>query len=242
MHAEAADGPDEERRGRSAAADLHLLPSGAGARRAGRAHAARGVRPDDRGDRAARFSRRRRRWRSGSCAPRRRSATRAFRTRCPSRDDLPERLDAVLHVIYLVFNEGYSASSGESLTRPDLSGEAIRLGRLLVELLPEPEVHGTARADAAARVAARARAPRRRASWSCWTTRTARCGTASRSPKGPALVERALASRRFGPVHAAGGDRGGARRGARRRRRPTGRRSSACTTCCCGPSRRRSSS
>ena len=60
----------------------------------------------------------------------------------PSREDLPERLDAVLQVIYLVFNEGYSASSGESLTRPDLSGEAIRLGRLLLELLPEPEVMG----------------------------------------------------------------------------------------------------
>jgi RNA polymerase sigma-70 factor (ECF subfamily) len=60
----------------------------------------------------------------------------------PSRADLPERLDAVLHVIYLVFNEGYSASSGELLTRADVSGEAIRLGRLLVELLPEPEAVG----------------------------------------------------------------------------------------------------
>jgi RNA polymerase sigma-70 factor (ECF subfamily) len=60
----------------------------------------------------------------------------------PSREELPERLDAVLQVIYLVFNEGYSASSGESLTRPDLSGEAIRLGRLLYELLPEAEVIG----------------------------------------------------------------------------------------------------
>jgi len=60
----------------------------------------------------------------------------------PSRVDLPERLDTVLQCIYLVFNEGYSASSGESLTRADLSGEAIRLGRLLVELLPEPEVIG----------------------------------------------------------------------------------------------------
>ncbi len=60
----------------------------------------------------------------------------------PSRADLPERLNTVLHVIYLVFNEGYSASSGQSLTRPDLSGEAIRLGRLLMELLPEPEVVG----------------------------------------------------------------------------------------------------
>jgi len=60
----------------------------------------------------------------------------------PSRTDLAERLDTVLQVVYLVFTEGYAASSGESLTRPDLSGEAIRLGRLLVELLPEPEVNG----------------------------------------------------------------------------------------------------
>ncbi len=57
----------------------------------------------------------------------------------PSEKELPNRLDAVLRVIYLVFNEGYSASSGGSLTRHDLSGEAIRLGRLLIELLPEPE-------------------------------------------------------------------------------------------------------
>ena len=57
----------------------------------------------------------------------------------PVREDLPGRLDAVLQVIYLVFNEGYSATSGDSLTRTDLSAEAIRLGRLLVDLLPEPE-------------------------------------------------------------------------------------------------------
>ena len=60
----------------------------------------------------------------------------------PSPADLPERLDAVLHVIYLVFNEGYSASSGGSVTRADLSGEAIRLTRLLIDLLPEPEAIG----------------------------------------------------------------------------------------------------
>jgi RNA polymerase sigma-70 factor (ECF subfamily) len=60
----------------------------------------------------------------------------------PARAELPERLDAVLHVIYLVFNEGYSASAGASLTRHDLSAEAITLGRLLIELLPEPEAIG----------------------------------------------------------------------------------------------------
>jgi RNA polymerase sigma-70 factor (ECF subfamily) len=60
----------------------------------------------------------------------------------PERAELPERLDAVLQVVYLVFNEGYSASSGKELTRADLSEEAIRLGRLLAELLPEPEVLG----------------------------------------------------------------------------------------------------
>ena len=60
----------------------------------------------------------------------------------PSIDDLPARLDSVLAVIYLVFNEGYSASSGQSLTRADLSAEAIRLGRLLMQLLPDSEVIG----------------------------------------------------------------------------------------------------
>jgi RNA polymerase sigma-70 factor (ECF subfamily) len=60
----------------------------------------------------------------------------------PAPAELPDRLDSVLRVIYLVFNEGYSASSGASLTRHDLSSEAIRLGRLLVELLPEPEAMG----------------------------------------------------------------------------------------------------
>jgi len=60
----------------------------------------------------------------------------------PSTAELPERLDAVLQVVYLVFNEGYYASSGASLLRADLSSEAIRLGRLLNELMPEPEVSG----------------------------------------------------------------------------------------------------
>lgn len=60
----------------------------------------------------------------------------------PALAELPERLDNVLRVIYLVFNEGYSATSGDSLTRTDLSAEAIRLARLLLELLPDPEVMG----------------------------------------------------------------------------------------------------
>ncbi len=62
--------------------------------------------------------------------------------RVPAPDELPQRLASVLRVIYLVFNEGYSASSGEALTRHDLSGEAIRLARLLVELLPQAEAMG----------------------------------------------------------------------------------------------------
>jgi RNA polymerase sigma-70 factor (ECF subfamily) len=60
----------------------------------------------------------------------------------PSQADLPDRIDSVLRVVYLVFNEGYAASSGAMLTRHDLSDEAIRLGRLLTELLPEPETLG----------------------------------------------------------------------------------------------------
>lgn len=60
----------------------------------------------------------------------------------PQKHELPERLGAVLHIVYLVFNEGYYASTGDQLTRVDLSGEAIRLGRLLNDLLPDPEVAG----------------------------------------------------------------------------------------------------
>ena len=71
----------------------------------------------------------------------------------PSPAELPGRLESVLRVIYLVFNEGYSASSGDTLTRQDLSSEAIRLARLLLELLPpqhhDPEASGAAGADAA---------------------------------------------------------------------------------------------
>jgi len=117
----------------------------------------------------------------------------------PGRGELPDRLDTVLRVVYLVFNEGYAASSGESLTRHDLSGEAIRLGRLLLELMPEePEVMGL--------VALMLLHESRRAARtspdgdivllddqdrSRWDTRQIMEGTA--------LVDRSLATRRIGP-------------------------------------------
>ncbi len=116
----------------------------------------------------------------------------------PSQDELPDRLDSVLRVIYLVFNEGYSASVGASLTRHDLSGEAIRLARLLVELLPEPEAIGllalmvlhesrrAARTSPAGDIVLLDDQDR-----SLWNQ--------AQIAEGLALVQRALSSRRFGP-------------------------------------------
>src|SRR3984893_72788 len=116
----------------------------------------------------------------------------------PERSDLPERLDSVLHVGYLVFNEGYLASSGESLTRADLSGEAIRLGRLLVELLPEPEAMGLLglmllhESRQAARTGPTGELIRH-------DDQDRASGGRDQIAEGTALVERALASRRIGP-------------------------------------------
>ena len=116
----------------------------------------------------------------------------------PAQTELPERLGAVLRVIYLVFNEGYSASSGTSLTRHDLASEAIRLARLLLALLPEPEAQGllalmllhesrrAARSSASGEVILLEDQDRTR-----WDRALIAEGTQ--------LVERALASRRFGP-------------------------------------------
>jgi RNA polymerase sigma-70 factor, ECF subfamily len=116
----------------------------------------------------------------------------------PSQQDLPDRLDTVLQVVYLVFNEGYSASSGASLVRHDLSAEAIRLGRLLADLLPDPEAIGllalmllhesrrAARASPAGELVLLDEQDR-----SLWDH--------ARIAEGAALVERALATRRFGP-------------------------------------------
>jgi len=116
----------------------------------------------------------------------------------PEAAQLAERLDAVLRVIYLVFNEGYSASSGTSVTRVDLSAEAIRVGRLLVQLLPDPEAIGllalmllqesrrAARTSAEGEIVLLSDQDRRR-----WN--------AAQIAEGAGLVERALSSRRVGP-------------------------------------------
>jgi RNA polymerase sigma-70 factor (ECF subfamily) len=115
----------------------------------------------------------------------------------PSPEELPARLVPVLQVVYLIFNEGYSASSGTSLTRPDLSGEAIRLGRLLVELLPEPEVLGL--------LALMLLQESRRAARTSSTGELILLEQQDRSRwdrqlilEGVPLVERALSTRRFG--------------------------------------------
>jgi RNA polymerase sigma-70 factor (ECF subfamily) len=116
----------------------------------------------------------------------------------PSPEELTDRLDTVLQVVYLVFNEGYSASSGASLTRADLSTEAIRLGRLLLELLPEPEVMGLL----ALMLLQESRRPARTSP----TGELILLENQDRSlwnrehiAEGVSLVERALSSRRFGP-------------------------------------------
>ncbi len=116
----------------------------------------------------------------------------------PSRADLPERLDTVLHVVYLVFNEGYAASAGAALTRHDLSAEAIRLGHLLVDLLPEPEALGL--------LALMLLHESRRAARTTGEGDLVLLEEQDRSvwnreqiAEGIALTERALSSRRFGP-------------------------------------------
>jgi RNA polymerase sigma-70 factor (ECF subfamily) len=116
----------------------------------------------------------------------------------PPPAELPERLDTVLQIIYLVFNEGYSASSGASLTRAELSAEAIRLGRLLNELLPEPEVMGL--------LALMVLQESRRSARTSPTGELILLENQDRSlwnqeqiKEGVALVEQALKSRRFGP-------------------------------------------
>jgi RNA polymerase sigma-70 factor, ECF subfamily len=115
----------------------------------------------------------------------------------PTPQDLPERLDAVLQVIYLVFNEGYSAAAGTEVTRAELTGEAIRLGRLLADLHPEPEIMGL--------LALMLLQESRRAARSSPSGELILLEDQNRSlwnreqiAEGIALVEKALNSRRFG--------------------------------------------
>jgi len=116
----------------------------------------------------------------------------------PGGPQLAERLEAVLRVIYLVFNEGYSASAGESVTRADLSGEAIRLGKLLIDLLPEPEAMGLL---ALMLLQESRRAARTTASGDLILLEEQDRSRWDRTliADGAALVQRALATRRFGP-------------------------------------------
>jgi RNA polymerase sigma-70 factor, ECF subfamily len=115
----------------------------------------------------------------------------------PAAEDLPARLDSVLHVVYLVFNEGYWASSGASLVRTDLSGEAIRLGRVMHELLPDPEVTGLL----ALMLLHEARRPARATASGELVLLDEQDRTLwnrEQIAEGQTLVEQALASRRFG--------------------------------------------
>ncbi|MGH7699123.1 MAG: RNA polymerase sigma factor, partial [Gemmatimonadales bacterium] len=116
----------------------------------------------------------------------------------PAPAELPDRLDTVLRTIYLVFNEGYAASSGPSLTRADLSGEAIRLGRLIVELLPEPEATGLL-ALMLLQESRRAARTTPDGDLVLLEDQDRTVWNREQIAESRALVERALGSRRFGP-------------------------------------------
>ena len=159
----------------------------------------------------------------------------------PSHADLPDRLDSVLHVIYLVFNEGYYASAGPALVRHDLSGEAIRLGRLLLDLLPEPEVVGLL-ALMLLHESRRAARTTHEGELVLLDDQDRTLWNREQIAEGLELMERALASRRIGSytlqaaiaaVHARSDTPDQTDWTADRR---------AGTTCCCGRSRRRWSS
>src|SRR5262249_4230227 len=116
----------------------------------------------------------------------------------PTPQELPERLDAVLQVVYLVFNEGYSAAAGAEVTRAEITGEAIRLGRLLAGLQPEPEVNGLLALMLLqdSRRAARASPAGERI---LLEHQVRELWNREQIAEGVALVEKALSSRRFGP-------------------------------------------
>ena len=215
-------------------------PSGARPRRAGRAHAAHARRPHDAGDRA-RFSRSRS---DARAAPRAREEEDPRRghplPRARRGRSSPERLEGVLATLYLVFNEGYAATAGDALVRRDLSAEAIRLARLVVELLPgEREARGLlalmlltdarrdARTDAHGDLVLLEDQDRR----SGIAPRSRRASRSCRAPW-PARRRVRTRSRRRSPRST---------RARRRPRRPTGARSRRCTGRCSACGRRPSS-
>ena len=221
-----------------AAPDLHLLPSGPAPGRAGRDDPARGLRPDDRGDRPRLPRDARRPSPSASSAPSSASATTQSPTRSPTGTPCPSASQPVLQAIYLVFNEGYSAGAGDAVVRAELTGEAIRLARLLNELLPEPEVQGllalmllhearrTSRTSPEGDLILLADQDR-----SLWNR--------SQIAEGAALVDASFNAGAARPLCPAGRDRRASRNGTHRRTRPTGPRSPASTTCCSPASQRR---
>ena len=204
------------RRRRPAAPGVHRLPPGALDRGARRAHAAAARRPDDRRDRA-RVPRpgadRRPADRAGQADARRGAAC---RSRCRAATSCAARLSSVLEVIYLIFNEGYSATAGDDWMRPALCEDALRLGRILAELAPRraggPRPR---RADGDPGVAlARARRPVGRAGPAARPGPRA-LGPAADPPRARRARARRGARRRARPVRAAGRDRRLPRAGAR---------------------------
>ena len=175
----------------------------------------------------------RRPWPSASSGPSARWPRRGWASRSPGADELAPRLASVLAVVYLIFNEGYSATAGEDLVRPALCEEAMRLGRVLAALVPA-RVRGARPAgpDGAAGVAAaRPHRPGRRAGHRS-STRTAAAGTSCSIRRGLAGLARGRgARRRRGALRRAGRDRRRARQGPHGARRPTGRASPRSTPC-----------
>ena len=213
---------------------VHVLPPGADPGVGDRAHAAGGRRPDHRARSPPRSWCPRRPWPSGSAGPSRASRRRASRSRCRPASERAERLRSVLHVLYLIFNEGYASSSGPDLHRTDLSGEAIRLARMVHAALPDdPEVAGLlalmlltdarrpARTGADGELVPLAEQDRTR-----WDRELIAEGTA--------LITDALRRGQVGRVPAAGRDRRRPRPRRPASTTPTGRRSSRSTGCSSG--------